>query len=54
MNRTELKNWIEENLDWYEMSHNYSEPNYSLDEGKDLIFFADMKFDLYFRPIETE
>ncbi len=41
MNRTELKTWIEENLDWYEMSHDYSEPGYSLDEGKDLIFFAD-------------
>ena len=41
MNRTELINWIEENLDWYEMSHDYSEPGYSLDEGKELIFFAD-------------
>ena len=41
MNQEQLKTWIETNLDWYEYSSDYSEPGYSLDEGKKEIFFAD-------------
>jgi len=40
MNQEQLKTWIEDNLDWYECSEDYSEPGYSKDEGKELIFFA--------------
>ena len=40
MNQEQLKAWIEDNLDWYERSEDYSEPGYSKDEGKELIFFA--------------
>ena len=40
MNQEQLKTWIEDNLDWYEYSEDYSEPGYAKEAGKELIFFA--------------
>ena len=41
MNKEQTQNWIADNLEWSEYSEGYSEPGYSMDDEKSLIYFAD-------------